>query len=432
MNEMHPHNNPWADKLLDVTLPDRRKAWTSMELLLEREMPLRRKKDQRRWLLLLLLLLLLLGICNCPGRGRPFGDASGNTGGRRERDSIAGERKGVDRIAGSGGAARVGELVRKKAEGRDRPKGRDRRVVGDRQVAEPEDRQQGSVAGNGLDEPSSGGGSIQKPPLEGEGVQDSTRKKLPASDSAREKPAASPKKDAQKKNERGFVIGIGLNKVFPVSEQLKSDYNSESIGHALSDNIPVPMVRYYFNRKLYVQLETQLHAPQYTRQHLVLQASPPVTLSSGLVSAASVSVEQLFYINVPLSIHYSPIKDLSLGVGLEYSRLQNAIGSFDTTFTNSFPSRVVTVVGKHSTPLKGDTLFHRIRPNELRFLVDINYTYNRFVFGARYDQALSDFVHLQVAPGMVTQSRNSSLQFYLRYILWDGRKKKGQIPLPAK
>jgi hypothetical protein len=60
--------------------------------------------------------------------------------------------------------------------------------------------------------------------------------------------------------------------------------------------------------------------------------------------------------------------------------------------------------------------------------VDASYTYRHFIIGLRYNQALSKFINIQVAPGQITQSRNSSLQLYLRYILWDGRKKKPLVP----
>ena len=61
-------------------------------------------------------------------------------------------------------------------------------------------------------------------------------------------------------------------------------------------------------------------------------------------------------------------------------------------------------------------------------MLDASYTYKHFILGLRYNQALSKFINVQIAPGQVTESRNSSLQLYLRYILWDGRKKKPLLP----
>ena len=70
MMEGRQHNNLWAEKLSQVSLPDNGAAWLAMEALLDKEMPEGWIRDRRRWLLLVFLLLLLIGVCNCPGRGR--------------------------------------------------------------------------------------------------------------------------------------------------------------------------------------------------------------------------------------------------------------------------------------------------------------------------------------------------------------------------
>ncbi len=68
----YQHNNPWAEKLLQVSLPDSGEAWQAMERRLDEQLPRRWTRDSRRWVLLILLLLLLIGVCNCPGSRRLF------------------------------------------------------------------------------------------------------------------------------------------------------------------------------------------------------------------------------------------------------------------------------------------------------------------------------------------------------------------------
>ena len=60
--ERQPHINPWADKLLQVSMPDVGEAWMGMEALLDRKMPRRFWGDGRRWVLLILFLLVLFGL----------------------------------------------------------------------------------------------------------------------------------------------------------------------------------------------------------------------------------------------------------------------------------------------------------------------------------------------------------------------------------
>jgi len=223
------------------------------------------------------------------------------------------------------------------------------------------------------------------------------------------------------------MVGIGLNQFFRVGGQQASSFNSSGITGTLSDYIPVPMVRYYFNPKLYVQLEAQFNTPQYTKKNLVISQPPLDSISGTLIRIqSSASLQQLFYFNVPLSVHYEVVDNLNLGVGLQFSRLSNAIGTFDSsTYSLGSPD---TANSKATKSFKGDTLYQQIKTGEFRFLLDASYTYKHFILGLRYNQALSKFINVQIAPGQVTESRNSSLQLYLRYILWDGRKKKPLLP----
>jgi len=264
--------------------------------------------------------------------------------------------------------------------------------------------------------------NIPKDSVQRKSVNDSLRKK-PVNDSTRKKPATPAKPEKEKEDIRGFVAGLGLNQFFPVGGQQVSSFNSGGTTGTLSDYIPVPMIRYYFSKKLYVQMEAQFNAPQYAKKNLVIQATP-TSLGPNRLLINTVSVQKLFYFNLPLSVHFSPMKNLSIGAGLQYSRLRNAVGQIDSTITNTFSTRVDSVIGKHTITLKTSTAYQLISTNEFRILLDANYTYKHFVLGFRYNQALSNFVNVQLGTGTVTQARNSSLQLYLRYILWDHRKKK--------
>jgi hypothetical protein len=546
MSERNLHTELWAEKLQQVTLPDSGEAWQAMMVVLDREMPVKGKKDGRRWFLLILLLLLLIGVCNCPGRGRWFG-----------KSSLSRVTAPVDLpVQPSGGAARPGDSSVQSSGSPDLPVGSpvrplgsatppagsparpvgspappagspaptvgspaapagglaDGRPLGPNGARQPPDRDRRRDSGGPHSETNSSGGtaaghgentgsradaghssdssdgkdtggstgsnhhahsgrfkrsgqysdvtvlgrrkkrtktnngdtvvaSVDKP----EGNQnhgDSTAKrvtgkdsivnKMPAKDSAAKKVTAKdstgkkatpPKPEKEKEDIKGFVAGIGLNQLFPVGGQERSGYNSGGTTGGLSDYIPVPMIRYYFSKKLYVQLDAQLNAPQYTKKNLVIQQQQQ-TLSPGRVLTNTVTVQKLFYFNLPLSIHYSPIDNLSVGAGLQFSRLRNAVGSVDSTITNTISTRVDSLISKRTLTLKNSTAYQLISTNEFRVLIDANYTYRHFIFGVRYNQALSNFVNVQVGPGTFTQARNSSLQLYLRYILWDDRKKK--------
>jgi hypothetical protein len=253
-------------------------------------------------------------------------------------------------------------------------------------------------------------------------------------DSTHKKPPAPPKEKPEKKRDGGFMVGIGLNQFFTVGGQQASSWNSGGITGTLSDYIPVPMVRYYVNSRLYVQLEAQINTPQYTKKNLVINEISADSNSPARFVASSVSINKLFYFNLPLSVHYTIAKNLDLGMGLQYSQLTNGIGVFSSGYntnfntTNSTGNTTIDSTSSQTKSFKGDSLYRELKTHEFRWLLDVNYTYQHFILGLRYNQALSKFINVQVSSTQVTQARNSSLQLYLRYILWDGRKKKPLLP----
>jgi len=515
MMEGRQHNNLWAEKLSQVSLPDSGTAWLAMEAILDKEMPTSWRRDRRRWLLLVLLLLLLIGVCNCPGRGRfsavttrwpkafqtvPVGDkiargpspaltpgtpAPGMTpapgtpapgahsplavNAPPAAGNVPPVDENVPRVAES--TPRVAESTPRVAESTPRVAGSPSNVIRSATPAgatspvvpgattryrythsAPFKRRRlhsgpkGTTDSTTTAPPNTGSPKLASPeadssaqavpkkkdslatPVRKSVVKDSTHKKpliLPT-------PPTPPKKKPETTKDRGFMVGIGLNQFFTVGGQQASSWNSGGITGTLSDYIPVPMIRYYFNSRLYVQLEAQINTPQYTKKNLVVNEIPADSNSSATSVASSVSINKLFYFNLPLSVHYTIVKNLDLGTGLQYSQLTNGIGVFNSinpysngvTINNPITDSTIS----QTKSFKGDSFYRELKTHELRWLLDVNYTYHHFILGLRYNQALSKFIDVHLSAGQITQARNSSLQLYLRYILWDGRKKKPLLP----
>jgi len=246
-------------------------------------------------------------------------------------------------------------------------------------------------------------------------------------DTSHKKPPPPREDDNQKEKDHGWVFGIGLNEFFPIGGQRGSTYNTDGLTGTLSDYLPVPMIRYYLSHKAYLQVEAQLNTPQSTKKNLVFNSVlHDSTAIPGTNVQTSATLQQLYYFNIPLSFHYAVTDDLNIGTGLQFSHLSNAIGNFDSTLTNLRTNEVTNP--KDTKSFKDDTLYRRIRTNEFRFLVDASYTWKHIVLGVRYNQALSKFINVPLPTGGSTQSRNSSLQIYVRYILWDTRRKRSLAP----
>jgi hypothetical protein len=133
-------------------------------------------------------------------------------------------------------------------------------------------------------------------------------------------PPATPREEKESKR-IALAAGLGLNQFFTLGSQQHSSYNSGGTVGALSDYIPVPFIRWYISKKLYLQIEGQINTPQYTKQLLAKQEIINDTSRPGQITEDnSVYINKLFYFNIPLSINYSPFQNFYAGAGLQFSQ----------------------------------------------------------------------------------------------------------------
>lgn len=226
---------------------------------------------------------------------------------------------------------------------------------------------------------------------------------------------------------KGWTFGVGVNHFVRINNQQSAPYkgnaitpDSEGLTGKITDYLPVPQARYHFNNNLYVQGELQFNAPQFTQPVQLEQRS----YSDGAFDVNDTAyLQKLTYFNLPLSIHYSPLKRIYIGAGVQFSQLNNAIVLYEKTKTwggvqlpdSSFKS-------SKQERIKGDTLFQKLHTAEFRLLADVSYQAGPIGVGLRYNHALRNLVKVPVSGGVVTQARNSSLQLYLRYRFLDKRK----------
>ena len=228
----------------------------------------------------------------------------------------------------------------------------------------------------------------------------------------------------EKKSKRiALSAGLGLNQFFTIGSQQHSDYNSGGTVGAASDYIPVPFIRWNISKKLYVQLEGQINTPQYTKQLLAKHEIINDTSRPGQVTENnSVYINKLFYFNIPLSIDYSPFQNFYAGAGLQFSQLTNGVGLFEGQEYS--PLSRDTLSNSKFASIKEDPVYKEIKTIEWRILFDVNYQWQNLILGVRYNQALTNFINVRISSTQVTQARNSSIQLYLRYILWKNKKTK--------
>ena len=221
---------------------------------------------------------------------------------------------------------------------------------------------------------------------------------------------------------RKFTVGFSLPLGFPLGDQKPGPYNVNARPNTISDYLPVPHVQYFVNDKVYVQSEIQFMTPQYIQPVLLYQRKVDQP-SNNTALYYSTYARKLYYFNVPLAIHYSPFRNFYLGTGLQFSSLLSGVAMYEERRSFGATGRD-TLVSMRYEKFKNDTLSSAIDGSEFRLMLDANYYWNRFTVGLRYNQALSNYISVRLTPSApYFQDKNKSLQFYLRYNLWENKKK---------
>ena len=261
-----------------------------------------------------------------------------------------------------------------------------------------------------------------------------------------DKAVATKKSSRRKSNpfstneDKTFAFGLSLPLGFPIGDQQPLAFNSRAGVNTISDYIPSPHFQYHFNNKTYLQAGLQFKAPQFIHPLLLYQNQVRYLQGPNIMEQiTNITARKLYYFNVPLTIYHSPLKNFYMGTGLQYSNLLSGVAQYEQVEKryNAIGPPQEYLVKNYFTQFKNDSLSHRLNGSEVRLLVDMSYYWSRFTVGLQYSQAFNNYVSFQVNPPMspYTFDKNKSLQFYLRYNIWEDKKRKqpkGQSLLTLK
>lgn len=195
-------------------------------------------------------------------------------------------------------------------------------------------------------------------------------------------------------------------------------YNLWAGHNTVSDYLPSPHLQYHVSDKTFFQTEAQLLSPQFIPTTLLshyTQSNTNYTVTS------SIYARKLYYFNVPVSVHHSPFPGFYMGTGIQFSSMLSGVALKEDR--KWIPGTGEQITETYSR-FRNDTLSAKMNTSEFRVLLDANYYFNKFTVGLRYNQALTNYISSQLMPGSpYTFEKNRALQFYLRYNLWEERKK---------
>lgn len=254
------------------------------------------------------------------------------------------------------------------------------------------------------------------------------------------RPTTPPDRHAQPRRvgtgeDKNFVVGLSLPLTFPLADQKATSYNVNAGFNTVSDYLPVPHFQYHFDEKSYIQSEIQFLSPQYIQPVLLFQNRhelQPGTTNFRYVTS-SVYARKLYYFNFPVAVHYSPFRNFYLGTGLQFSSLLSGVALYeDRGYSSLNPSAPDSLFSQQYLKFRNDSVSNRLNGAEFRLLLDANYYWKRFTVGLRYNQALRNYVSLRVtSTSPYFEDKNKALQFYLRFNIWEDRKRK-KSPVSAK
>ena len=221
---------------------------------------------------------------------------------------------------------------------------------------------------------------------------------------------------------RTIAIGLSLPLGFPLGDQKPGPYNINAKANTVSDFLPVPHLQYHINSKVYLQTELQVANPQFIQPVLMYQ-NKIAYQSTSTIHYNSTYAKKLYYFNVPFGIHYSPFEHFYLGTGLQFSTFISGVAMYEES-SSVMGSGTTNILSQSYTKFKNDSISSMIDNSEFRLMLDANYYWKQFTVGLRYNQALSNYVSFKLNNTTpLFTDKNKSLQFYLRYNLWENYKK---------
>lgn len=219
--------------------------------------------------------------------------------------------------------------------------------------------------------------------------------------------------------EKAFSIGLSLPLAFPVADQKALGFNYRGGSNTVSDYIPSPHVQYHVNNRTYFQGEIQVVTPQYIRPILMYQEKYMSNPNTWIYN--SVYARKLYYFNLPVSVYHSPLPNFFLGTGLQFSSLMSGVAMYEN---KRVYGNQETILSQQFSRMNYDSLTNRMSSSELRLLLDVNYYWQRFTVGLRYNQAFGNYASFRLNNTTgYTYDKNKALFFYLRYNIWEDKKR---------
>ncbi|HVK96611.1 MAG TPA: hypothetical protein VM368_02285 [Flavisolibacter sp.] len=234
---------------------------------------------------------------------------------------------------------------------------------------------------------------------------------------------------------KNLVAGVSFNFNAPVGSQNLNFFNSSNKKGIIYDYMPSVHLQYHISNKLYVQAEVQPIAPQYASNNILYKKT--THLNPDEKEEDLFRLNKSYYLNLPVSVHFRPTEQVSVGAGVQYSKLKQLVLSNEKIYSiksgsgynNTLLSKETivraapTAEDKANMITAADSVVNSFKTNDVRLFVDAGYQVNKINIGVKYTAGMNSFYNEKSSPEVIPSAgKNASLQLYFRVNIF-GKKK---------
>jgi hypothetical protein len=226
------------------------------------------------------------------------------------------------------------------------------------------------------------------------------------------------KKTNSKQKKLFLAAGIGEQQLIPIAGQTAVPYSRYGRKSSSADYVPSVFVRLQKENKWFVQTEFRYGAAQSVKEFSYNQNTKYDAVNNR-VTITNMRLKKTYYHQLPVSFNYFLFPNLSLGVGGMYSHFYGAVTEKEITTFNTQTQATSTI--KQIIPVRHfmDSFLYK---TQVHALLQGDYYWKKFSFGLRYTKDMQPYIKYTKPDGTVDEEKNQSLQFIIRYRLWQSRK----------
>jgi hypothetical protein len=221
------------------------------------------------------------------------------------------------------------------------------------------------------------------------------------------------KKEDKKKKKSYFAAGIAAQQ--SVDKSCNCSYpNNMNAPAAVKDYIPSAYLGYY-TRKWFLQSAFEYAAPQYVNglTYHVIQDVPLAVNDT----STTFTIKKTYSQQGSVSFNYYILPNLSIGTGLIYNIFSGA--DIQKIVQKKSYGPTDSLISSTMITDKDDTGFNGLGKSNFQLLLEAQYQWKRFSFGARYAVGLTPYIkYTDPYSGTPAQKENNSFNIFVRYDLW--------------